>query len=623
MNRGQATNQLRILLVSSGAPWVDTLSNWLRVHGYTVDRLTTRAADPYALQATQPDLILLDLEALSGSSLLERLRVLERLTSFAQLPVIAIAPDVTLEFELLDVYDFLSQPLNYDRLLANIRRLEQTPPVRPETSELTDAQWERYHHHLSLHTGLQFTRRNSVLLERGLHRRMCAVGAADYDIYYRYLTRFADSRNELKKLLSLLTVGETTFFRYKNHREAFVRYMLPDLIAQRRRSRNLRIWSAGCSTGEEPYGIAMLLQEHFPELAGWDVQIVATDINKRALRAAREGIYGRRALRMVEEPYLSRYFARLGELHVVDPQLRQRISFNYLNLKESDWPEIPSEHFDLIFCRNVMIYFDLATTRQIVDRFANALRPGGFLLLGHAETLQNVSDRFQRLHRERAFLYQLQESPPRPVAPKLPSEPAAPAPVATTVVPGNQAVGASPATMGTGARNLRAEQLFQRAQTDFTYERFAEAQEKYTETLALQPDHQGALIGMGLLNANNGDAAGARLFCEQAITVNDLFPDSYFLLGLILELEGDAIQAVKEMEKALWLSPCFIVPRHALFRHHRRVGDLRAARRELVNVIRCLEKERPATIIPYSGGLSREVFLENCRADLSRLSEIP
>jgi len=610
MNRNPSSQRFRILLVSSGAPGVSTLVEKLRDKNYTVDNLTTRAADPYALQATQPDLILLDIDALGGSSLIERLRALERLTSLSQLPIIVIAPDPTLEFELLDVYDFLCQPLDYDRLFADIRRLEKTPAVRPEQSALTDAQWQLYHQHLSQHTGLQFTRRNSVLLERGLHRRMCAIGAGDYDIYYRYLTRFADSHNELKKLLGLLTVGETTFFRYKNHREAFVRYMIPDLISQRRRSRTLRIWSAGCSTGEEPHGIAILLQEHFPELAGWDVQIIATDINKRALRAAREGIYGRRALRMVEEPYLSRYFARLGELHVVDPQLRQRITFNYLNLKESEWPNIPANYFDLIFCRNVMIYFDLTSTRQIVDHFADCLRPGGYLLLGHAETLQNVSERFQRLHRERAFLYQIQDQSTPPVAPLLPEVP-----------PATAAAEQTPAS--SSAKNLQAEQLFQRGLSDFTHERFAEAHTRFTAALNLHPDHQGALIGMGMLCANDGDADSARVFCQQAIAINDLSPDSYFLLALILEMEGEERLAVKELEKALWLAPCFIAPRHALFRFYRQSGDLRAARRELFNVIRCLEKERPTALIPYSGGLSREVFLENCRADLAGLPTKP
>jgi len=615
MKPGIASTPLRILLVTSGTPWASVLTNWLRDHGYAVDNLTTRAADPYALQATEPDLVILDLEALDGDNLLVRLRTLERLTQFARLPVIVVAPDATLEFELLDVYDFLIQPLDYERLFADIRRLEQTPAVRPEQSELSDEQWSRYHHYIAQHTGLQFTRRNSALLERGLHRRMCAVGAGDYDLYFSYLTRHADSRSELKKLLGLLTVGETTFFRYKNHREAFLRYVIPDLIARRRRSRSLRIWSAGCSTGEEPYGIALLLREHFPELADWDLQILATDINKRALRAAREGVYGRRALRLVDEPYLSRYFARLGDLFVVDPRLREHIDFNYLNLKESPWPEIGPQSCDLIFCRNVMIYFDLATTQQIVDHFADALRPGGYLLLGHAETLQNVSDRFQRLHRERAFLYQLLDAPRRPS-----STPPAPTPEAKTLTPLTPTKSAlDPATTSASARRLHADQLFQRGQSDFNHERFAEARQHYAKALELQAEHQGALVGMGLLCANAGDTAAARGFCDRALAVNDLSPDSYFLLGLILEMEGDLAQASREMEKSLWLSPCFIAPRHALFRLHRQAGNLRAARRELLNTIRCLEKERPTVLIPYSGGLSREVFLENCRADLASL----
>jgi chemotaxis protein methyltransferase CheR len=465
---------------------------------------------------------------------------------------------------------------------------------------------------------------------------MCAVGVENYSAYHDYLIRYSESRNELKKLLSLLTIGETSFFRYSNQRSAFLKHLIPDLIQQRRQTRTLRIWSAGCSTGEEPYGIAMLLAEHFPELAGWTVQILATDINKRSLRTAREGIYRKRAVRLVDEHYLKRYFESVEELYVVDSELKKRVRFEYLNLKDDSFPSRlnGTADIDLIFCRNVMIYFETETTRQIVDRFADCLNPGGYLLLGHSETLQNISDRFKRLHHDRAFFYQLAPEK-RPVERivesaenRLPRDAVpAPAVLGLTEVPDKnvsdniEKVYAQVLNRESMQTKVRAEQLFHEAQSAFLREEVATAEDVFAEVLQLCPDHLGALVGQGLCSANRGDYDTARECSDRAAAVDDLCPDIYFLRGMVCDMESRPCDATIEYQKVLWLDPCFIVAHYALSRLHRQGGDMTASRRALLNTVRCLEKSRPSARIHFSGGMTREVFLEQCRSDLDTFAD--
>ncbi len=608
------------------------LEEHLRSEGYRVERLTSSSLHPITQQARHPQLILIDLSVLGSSSPPDQLRILSRLTVQAQIPVIILAPDASLEFELLDVYDFLSDPIDLYRLQTDIERLIVSPPLQPEVIAPNDTELELFQRFIGAHSGLHFSHRNNRILEQGLHRRMSAVGVASYTAYHDYLLHYSESRNELKKLLSLVTVSETSFFRYSNHRNAFVNQLIPDIIEQRRHSKTMRIWSAGCSTGEEPYGIAMLLAEHFPELAGWTVEILATDINKRSLRAAREGIYGKRSVRLVEENYLKKYFTQIGGLHVVSSEVKNCVRFDYLNLKDENFPSLHNNTigFDIIFCRNVMIYFEPETTRQIVNKFADCLTPGGYLLLGHSETLQNVTNRFERRQWERAFYYQL----PPDKKPAVELRSSGSTATVDPSVPGNRPVvkgGCSEPEHKKVTRQVQlqlkaekkelTEAFFETARMNFNREEFFAAEEGYSAVLALEPDHLGALIGCGLSTANRGDYDTARKFCARAEKVDDLCPDIYFLRGMICDMESKPAEAVVEYQKVLWLDPCFIVAHYALSHLHRQTGDLSTSRRALQNAVRCLEKTAPSTRVHLSGGMTREVFLELCRNDLDTFTD--
>jgi len=203
-------------------------------------------------------------------------------------------------------------------------------------------------------------------------------------------------QDELVKFINAITTNLTSFFREKHHFDFIASTLIPAWIKTRGDTRRIRIWSAGCSTGEEPYSIAITLLENFPELENWDVKILATDLDTNVMAKAKNGIYDTTRIEGLPGAMMKRWFLKRSSSDVdqvkVSPRLQELITFKQLNLHD-DWPF--KGGFDLIFCRNVVIYFNKDTQRILADRFADTLRDDGFLCLGHSESLFKVSDRFK------------------------------------------------------------------------------------------------------------------------------------------------------------------------------------------------------------------------------------
>lgn len=622
---------LRVLIASELSALARSLAEAVRSAGHR-----PQAADDYPtfaqVRETAPDLLLLDLSQ-SESRGLELLRRLVRHRLTGRIAVILLSPRPELEFEHPDAFDFLSIPPFVPRLRQGLALLAaQAPGTIDDPLPLQSAGAVPFQEFLECHTGLHFDRRNLRLLERGLLRRLRAVQAQDYATYFTYLEAHREDRGELKKLLSLLTVGETYFFRYRSDREALVQQVMPELLRQRQAQRSLRIWSAGCSTGEEPYSLAILLLEHFPQLAHWRIDLLATDINKRALRHARQGVYGNHALRLTAGPYREKYFREVGDgLFLLDERVRRLVRFAYLNLQEETFPSIESgtADVDLIFCRNVLIYFRRETTQRVVERLHGCLRPDGFLFLGHAESLNGMTERFQRVHQHGAFFYQPTPGPTRIATPELPSSPV-PASIPTVSLPVLPkpfltASGPLPLVDARSATPNCPGELSTRlteARQAFNSEDFFRSEQLYCEILRHHPGEVEALVGMGLLHANRGRYQEARQMCARAIALDDLCPPAYLLRGLILDMEGEPERAAVEYQKVLWLDLKFVVARFYLAKVSHRLGRQEEAVREMRTVLRQVERLAEETIIPFSGGLSREVFLEICRDDLARLPTV-
>jgi chemotaxis protein methyltransferase CheR len=253
------------------------------------------------------------------------------------------------------------------------------------------------------HSGLYFRDELRYLLERRLAPRLKALGLADFGAYFRFLRYDLQRRAELEAASEALTTNETYFFREPHQLRAFAGEILPMLAESNRRERRLRIWSAGCSSGEEVYTIAILVKDS-GLFEGWEVNVFGSDIARKVLAAARAGAYGTHAFRAAEAETMRRWFRPAGEKWVIDEAIRRSVAFGHVNLLDEGMMSVVGR-VDVIFCRNVMIYFDIPTRRRVVRAFRDKLADGGFLLLGHSESLLNVTADFQLVHLKNDLVY--------------------------------------------------------------------------------------------------------------------------------------------------------------------------------------------------------------------------
>jgi chemotaxis protein methyltransferase CheR len=268
--------------------------------------------------------------------------------------------------------------------------------------------------------GMHFDERRAHFLQDRLQRRLKECHLDSFYSYYRLLIS-QEGKQELSRLLENLTVNETSFFRNKAQLDLFHKRILDELLRgkQARGDQFLRIWSAGCSTGQEPYTIAMMVADalayhHLRTPASlentwpkpliplpWKVEILASDINYQVLRAGQEGIYAEHHMNSVDYNYRLRYFDKVGERYAIKKALKEFIHFDFHNLKTEYLPQ----RNDVIFCRNVMMYFDEAEQKRLVEKFARCLNPGGYLLVGHAESLLGLTDKFTMIYHDSGTAY--------------------------------------------------------------------------------------------------------------------------------------------------------------------------------------------------------------------------
>ena len=257
-------------------------------------------------------------------------------------------------------------------------------------------------------TGMSFTESKRYFIDRRLEDRIAATGSPSFAAYFSLLR--ADADHEIEHLINSFTVNETYFYREDHQLRCMTSSMLDLIAAKKAPGGTVRIWSIPCSTGEEPYSIALWLMENWPQVDDYNIEVVGSDIDTRALKAAAEGIYGDRALMRLSRSVINRYFRPLeGGNHQIDDGLRSSIEFTRANLID---PHDMAQYrdFDLIFCRNVLIYFDDASRRQAAENLYDCLRPGGYICLGHSESMSRISPLFRVARFPDAIVYQRPEA---------------------------------------------------------------------------------------------------------------------------------------------------------------------------------------------------------------------
>ena len=404
--------------------------------------------------------------------------------------------------------------------------------------------------------GLLFTRERWNDLERGIVAAAPHLGCGDATECVRRLMSAPLSRTQVEILAGYLTVGESYFLRDPASFRVAESVILPELIAARRGGdQRIRIWSAGCSTGEEAYSLAILLQRLLPDLEGWRVTVLATDINSAALRHALTGVYGKWSFRGTPSWFKGLYFSDAGEgRYRISEKIRRMVTFGYLNLAQDSYPSLftNTTALDLIFCRNVLMYLTRETARTVVDKLSRSLAEGGWLVVGPVESWPECFQPLQAVSFDAVTCYR---KPAEGVAAAQPAEAAG---------------------SGRGTE----------------------------EETGAQGEGRGELAALIRSHANRGQLSEALKLCREALKSHKLDASLYHLEAEILQEQGVLEEARASLERATFLDPKLVLAHFALGNLALGAGNRDKARKHLQNALELLQEFAPEEIVPGSEGMT-------------------
>lgn len=485
--------------------------------------------------------------------------------------------------------------------------------------------------------GLAFDPTKQDQLARVLLDRLQERGLPSVEAYLALISAPESSREEFRALAEQLTVAETYFHRHPDQFRAFADVALVQCRRGAGGMRKLRILSAGCSSGEEPYTLAMLACETLGEGAAEQVEILGININGALLAKAREGRYSEWSLRGTPDELRRRYFRQEGRSFQLEGTLLQMVAFEERNLAAEDPDYWRPGAFDVIFCRNVLMYFTAAAMGKVVERFAKALAPGGFLFLGPAETLRGLTQAFHLRHSHETFYYQRRRADEPASGPSMWGHTAA-GPTGTGSVPESpvrseplwpQEIARASARILALSEEARIRPEAPRsedgppsqdgasglalAMEHYRRERFEDA----VHVLRSLPSGAGeaveALLLLAVVLAQKGDYGEAQAVCTRVLVSDELNAGAHYLAALCREQAGDAVGAGEHDQAAVYLDPTFAMPHLHLGLLARKEGRLGAARREWNQALDLLAREDTARILLFGGGFSREALMNLCR----------
>lgn len=448
----------------------------------------------------------------------------------------------------------------------------------------------RFRNRLESLLGLVFPEGHQGLLNEVLHKR---AGRRPVSEYLGELEAGYDEE-EIARLATEITVGETLFFRHAKQLQTLVQWALPERLKARQTVQRLSILSVGCSSGEEPYSLAMLLRHHF-SLQDWKVQVLGVDVNRKALAAARRGSYSNWSVRETPDHLLKRWFHPKGGQFLLDKNILEFVQFEErnLNLSNSDlW--LPGR-WDVIFCRNMLMYFAPEKARQLVDHFARSLAEGGFLFLGPAENLRGISEKFSLFYRDESFYYQLCPEP-------------APAPVTIAPSPTRRPVATTAHPRPRPALNIDTIRGL------LDSERYSQALE-LLESLPANPE---VSLWKASVLVNSGKLEEAERICQTLLHQPQSEAGAHLLLGLCRRELGELGAARSYFEQAARLDGHLALARVYLGMLLRRLGLAGLARTHLRQALGLLEKESDQRFLLFGGGYRRSAWLALCQSELER-----
>ena len=467
---------------------------------------------------------------------------------------------------------------------------------------MPDGVCQRLGEFIAEHTGLHFPPERHPDLQRAMVAAAVEFGFPDSSRCAHWLLSTPLTRQQLNALATHLTVGETYFFRERRVFDALAGRILPELLSHRRgREQRLRLWSAACCTGEEPYSLAILVDQLLGDSPDWQVTILATDINERFLQKAAAGVYGEWSFRDSPPDLKERYFTRSPEgRFVIDPEIKRRVKFMHMNLARDAVPSVKTDTFamDVILCRNLLMYFTPPQAQQLVEKLHGALTDGGWLAVAPSECSQALFSRFATVAFPDTLVYRKQrveevrqQYPPLDIRPEPRCERVVtphPHEVATTLY-------------GEGRHTEAADTLL---------DWLSRSPPTPAPTTPPAAWHPGLLALLTRALANRGRLAEALAWSKHWIAADKLDPAAYYLRAIVLQETGELEAARRSLERAVYLQPDFALAHFALATLAKSDSRQAEANKHFENAAYALRACTPDEALPESDGLTARRLLE-------------
>jgi chemotaxis protein methyltransferase CheR len=480
--------------------------------------------------------------------------------------------------------------------------------VTPFAPPVSDQDYERFRRLVDEKSGMDLPPARRIDLQRAIARALAETGLSDTLVLYQRLRGDRD-RAELESFISLLTVGETHFFRNRPQFDALEKHILPEVIRRRSHERRLRIWSAGCSSGEEPYSLAMLLERLIPDLAEWNLLIIATDMDREALKKAYRATYGPWSFRDVPAHIRSQYFTSHGREFQVVPHIREMVTFEYLNLVEDSYPSLltNTNAMDLILCRNVLIYFRENVSRSVVARLYDAIVDDGWLLVGHAEPSQSIFERFSVQNFPGTIVYR--KSRGKTVLTPTTSDRGR-VPDSSRRSNAHRNLGPCPSVDRRQAVDAEGDDPCEDALKLWVAGHMESALSALENAAMEHPSDARAPYLIAKLQAGRLHMDAAEFWITEALGRDHFFAPAHYLRGLMMQEEDRSEDALESLRRCVYSDPRWPLGHFALAGSLLRLGHCRRAATALDNVKQLLEGRPADEPIPEGEGLTVGRLLE-------------
>ncbi len=466
--------------------------------------------------------------------------------------------------------------------------------------------------------GLQIRQQDRSAVSEKLLTRMKFTSISDPEKYYQLLTATSfESQNEWRELVLLLTTVESYFMRDKGQFSLLDKVIFPELIEQKRSlsktlgiQPTLRIWSAGCSTGEEPYSLAIILKQLISDWEQWKIVILGTDINEEVIEKAHRGVYRSWSFRLVDPQVQKQYFNQRKNEWKINQELRESVEFSCINLITDHFPNVFKNiyNIDLILCRNVFVYFEPKYISLVLKKFANTLKSGGYLITGHAEIGGQIINEFKPKIFPESVVYQRRELLPDErlqIDSRRLEEP-------------NPNRSFSPTT----SKKIPEQAyliLIEEAKKSFQNKAYTEAINQAKESICLQPKNFDANYLLAQIYANLGKYSQAIEYCEQASKVDSISVLPDYLQAQVAEEQGELEKAKRILKKIIYFSPSFISAYLELGNIYNKQGEIKRAVTMYNSSCAILKKLPPHTPIEQQGKMTANQVLLDVKQKLLRL----